>query len=292
MKHKRMPVVPVGTLILAGISCVSVQAAQQSMSSVTEQAQIQPIEDGSGKYMMKSDGFYCLDINGGRSTTAEIHYFDDFEIDGTVFNGYYYHDADGKFKACSSHMEHLKSVQAYENQEEEKLDGFYFVNNLGKLSAAPQVRYIDNLILDGTSLNGYYYFDETGKMVMDPGIHYLEMDCYTQHFDGSYYFGGTNGALLQESTTTADGFEVDETGKVVNLDEMGIENLKPQLEKMISDYTGTWSIYVKDLDKNKEVVINDQPLYSASLIKAFVMAETYENLDQVKKDEGKKLNVT
>ena len=95
---------------------------------------------------------------------------------------------------------------------------------------------------------------------MDPGIHYLEMDCYTQHFDGSYYFGGTNGALLQESTTTADGFDVDETGKVVNLDEMGIENLKPQLEKMISDYTGTWSIYVKDLDKNKEVVINDQPL--------------------------------
>lgn len=61
---------------------------------------------------------------------------------------------------------------------------------------------------------------------------------------------------------------------------------------MISDYTGTWSIYVKDLDKNKEVVINDQPLYSASLIKAFVMAETYENLDQVKKDEGKKLNIT
>lgn len=144
-----------------------------------------------------------------------------------MFNGYYYHDADGKFKACNSHMEHLKSVQAYENQEEEKLDGFYFVNNLGKLSAAPQVRYIDNLILDGTSLNGYYYFDETGKMIMDPGIHYLEMDCYTQHFDGSYYFGGTNGALLQESTTTADGFEVDETGKVVNLDEMGIENLKP-----------------------------------------------------------------
>ena len=292
MKHKRMPVVPVGTLILAGISCVSVQAAQQSMSSVTEQAQIQPIEDGSGKYMMKSDGFYCLDINGGRSTTAEIHYFDDFEIDGTVFNGYYYHDADGKFKACSSHMEHLKSVPAYEDQEEEKLDGFYFVNNLGKLSAAPQVRYIDNLTLDGTSLNGYYYFDETGKMVMDPGIHYLEMDCYIQHFDGSYYFGGTNGALLQESTTTADGFEVDETGKVVNLDEMGIENLKPQLEKMISDYTGTWSVYVKDLDKNKEVVINDQPLYSASLIKAFVMAETYENLEQVKKDEGKKLNIT
>ena len=30
------------------------------------QAQIQPMGDGSGKYMMKSDGFYCLDVNGDR----------------------------------------------------------------------------------------------------------------------------------------------------------------------------------------------------------------------------------
>ena len=57
---------------------------------------------------------------------------------------------------------------------------------------------------------------------------------------------------------------------------------------MISDYTGTWSIYVKDLDKNKEVVINDQPLYSASLIKALCHGRNaIENLDQVKKDEAK-----
>ena len=67
-------------------------AAQQSMSSVTEQAQIQPIGDGSNKYIMKSDGFYCLDVNGAKSNQAEIHYFQDYEIDGTVFDGYYYHD--------------------------------------------------------------------------------------------------------------------------------------------------------------------------------------------------------
>lgn len=281
-----------GTLILMVTSVNSVGAAQQSMSSVTEQAQIRPIGDGSEKYVMKSDGFYCLDISGGRSTAAEVHYFDDFEIDGTVLNGYYYHDTDGKFKACSSHMEHLKSIPVYKEQTEEKLDGFYFVNNLGKLSAAPQVRYIDNLTLDGTVLNGYYYFDEDGKMVTDPGIHHLEMNCYTQNFDGNYYFGGSNGALLQESTTTPDGFVVDETGKVINLDELGIENLKPQLESMLSGYEGTWSVYIKNLNENKEMVINDQPLYSASLIKAFVMAATYENMEQVKADEGKKLNTT
>lgn len=282
-----------------------VLSAQQSLSSVTEQAQIQPIGDGSGKYIMKSDGFYCLDVNGAKSIKAEVHYFENYEIDGTVFDGYYYHDTDGKFKACSPHMERLKGVSAFENttdeadaqttqtaQETEKFDGFYFVNNLGRLSAAPQVRYIDNLTIDGSTLNGYYYFDENGRMVTESGIHSLEMNCYEINFDGSYYFGGTNGALLQESTVTSDGFIIDDTGKVLNLDDLGIDNLKPQLENILSGYQGNWSIYVKDLNEDKEIVINDTQLYSASLIKAFVMAKTYQDMEQVKADEEKKLNTT
>ena len=290
-----------GAISMALVLPVPVMAAQQSLASVTGQAQIQPMGDGSGKYMMKSDGFYCLDVNGAGSTQAEIHYFQDYEIDGTVFDGYYYHDTDGKFKACSPHMEHLKGVAVFGDktdeeadtqnaQEAEKFDGYYFVNNLGRLSAAPQVRYIDNLAIDGITLNGYYYFDENGRLVTEPGIHSLEMDCYEMNFDGSYYFGGTNGALLQESTVTDDGFIVDDTGKIVNMDDLGIDNLKPQLEKMLSGYQGTWSVYVKDLNEEKEILINDTSLYSASLIKAFVMAKTYEDMEQVKADEAKKLN--
>ena len=42
--------------------------------------------------------------------------------------------------------------------------------------------------------------------------------------------------------------------------------------------------------KKKEILINDTSLYSASLIKAFVMAKTYEDMEQVKADEAKKLN--
>ena len=165
-----------GAISMALALPVPVMAAQQSLASVTGQAQIQPMGDGSGKYMMKSDGFYCLDVNGAGSTQAEIHYFQDYEIDGTVFDGYYYHDADGKFKACSPHMEHLKGVAVFGDktdeeadtqnaQEAEKFDGYYFVNNLGRLSAAPQVRYIDNLAIDGITLNGYYYFDENGRLI-------------------------------------------------------------------------------------------------------------------------------
>ena len=290
-----------GAISMALALPASVMAAQQSLASVTGQAQIQPMGDGSGKYMMKSDGFYCLDVNGAGSTQAEIHYFQDYEIDGTVFDGYYYHDTDGKFKACSPHMEHLKGVAVFGDktdeeagtqnaQEAEKFDGYYFVNNLGRLSAAPQVRYIDNLAIDGITLNGYYYFDENGRLVTEPGIHSLEMDCYEMNFDGSYYFGGTNGALLQESAVTDDGFIVDDTGKIVNMDDLGMDNLKPQLEKMLSGYQGTWSVYVKDLNEEKEILINDTSLYSASLIKAFVMAKTYEDMEQVKADEAKKLN--
>ena len=168
-------------------------------------------------------------------------------------------------------------------------DGYYMVNNLGKLSAAPQVRYIDGLTMDGTTFDGYYYFDETGRMVTEPGTHELEMTSNGQMFSGTYYFGGANGVLEQKAGTTPDGFPVDETGKVQGLDALGIENLEPQLEATVSGYDGNWSVYVKDLETEEEFVINDEPMYSASLIKAFVMAKTFEDMDLVLENEAKQM---
>mgnify|MGYP000151165834 CR=1 FL=1 len=278
------------TLGMSGILPVSAS----SMLSVTDEAQIRPINDGSEKYLMKSDGFYCLKDDGSKDDTAAVHYFDHVKIDGTVLDGFYYHDESGCFQAGSSHMVKLTKLSCSENpdnaEEPVEFDGYYMVNNLGKLTAAPQVRYISNYVIDNTTYDGYYYFDENGRLVTEPGIHSLEMDCYEMNFDGSYYFGGTNGALLQKSTVTDDGFIVDDTGKIVNMDDLGMDNLKPQLEKMLSGYQGTWSVYVKDLNEEKEILINDTSLYSASLIKAFVMAKTYEDMEQVKADEAKKLN--
>ena len=82
---------------------------------------------------------------------------------------------------------------------------------------------------------------------------------------------------------------MDETGKVQGLDVLGIENLEPQLESAISGYDGNWSVYVKDLETEEEFVINDEPMYSASLIKAFVMAKTFENMDLVLENEAKQM---
>ncbi|MDO4275342.1 MAG: serine hydrolase [Eubacteriales bacterium] len=289
-----------GAALLALSFPASVSAAAAgSLLSVTEESQILPLPDGTGKYLLKSDGFYCLNEDGTKENKPAIHYFDHFVIDGTVFDGLYYHDEEGKFKAGNPHMVRIRQLSVPDPDAPEGdltatdiFDGYFMVNNLGRLTAAPQIRYMDNLVIDGVTFNGYYYFDENGQMVTDTGIHYIEMDSNGQHFQGSYYFGGINGVLLQENGVTPEGLIVDGTGKVQNMDELGIENLKPQLDSLISGYDGEWSIYVKDLNTEEEVVINNKRLYSASLIKPFVMAKTYENMETVKEHEAARINST
>ena len=52
---------------------------------------------------------------------------------------------------------------------------------------------------------------------------------------------------------------------------------------------GSWSVYVKDLTNDQEFDLGSQSLYSASLIKAFVMAQTYANMDTVLQSEAAKM---
>lgn len=267
------------------------QTAQGSLGSVTEESQILPIPGESGKYILKSNGFYCLNEDGTKENTPAVYYFDHFEIDGTVFDGYYYHDESGKFTAGNSHMVQITDLKAPAKDgsgEEVSFDGCYMVNNLGKLSASPQVRYMDDLVVDKTTYNGLYYFDEYGKMVTDPGIHYLEMNAAGQMFDGYYYFGGENGVLLQEEGETPEGFSVDASGKVETKD-LGMDGLEKRLADLLGTYEGTWSVYVKDLTSGQEFEQNSQSLYSASLIKVFVMAQTYANMDTVLQSEAAKM---
>lgn len=268
-------------------------ASQGSLSSITEESQILPLPDGSGKYLLKSDGFYCLNADGTVDGSPSVHYFEHFMVDGTELHGFYYHDESGKFKAGSPHVVHLTNLQAVVNISEKynyltEFDGYYMVNNLGRLNAASQVRYMDNLVIDGKTFNGYYYFDEYGKMVTEPGIHYLDMDAHGQSFEGNYYFGGPDGALIQESGLTEDGLLVDENGRL-DMSDLGMEGLEPRLEELLAGYDGEWSVYVKDVETGEEIVLNNKPLYSASLIKVFVLAKTYEDMETVKENEGLKI---
>ena len=75
---------------------------------------------------MKSDGFYCLNEDGSGDCTQAIHYFDHFVVDGTVFNGYYYHDETGKFKASEAHLTAIsqEALPKAEDGTVEALRGF------------------------------------------------------------------------------------------------------------------------------------------------------------------------
>lgn len=275
-------------LVLAGTE--KVQAG--SLLSVTEESQILAIEDGSGKYLLKSDGFYCLNEDGTLETAPAVHYFDHLVIDGTVFDGYYYHDESGKFRAGNPYMTYLNLPAAAEEAPEEmavSFEGYFMVNNLGKLTAAPQVRYMNDLKLNNQSFNGYYYFDEYGELVTETGIHELDMTSNGQHFEGMYYFGGENGLLVQEEGTTPEGLSVDETGHLKDSDKLGMGTLEPKLTEMLESYPGEWSAYVKNLDSGEEILINNQSMYSASLIKAFVLADSYNEMENVMANEGQKL---
>lgn len=263
-----------------------------SLLSVTEESQILAIEDGSGKYLLKSDGFYCLNEDGTLETAPAVHYFDHLVIDGTVFDGYYYHDESGKFRAGNPYMTYLNLPAAAEEAPEEmavSFEGYFMVNNLGKLTAAPQVRYMNDLKLNNQSFNGYYYFDEYGELVTETGIHELDMTSNGQHFEGMYYFGGENGLLIQEEGTTPEGLSVDETGRLKDGDKLGMGTLEPKLTEMLKSYPGEWSAYVKNLDSGEEILINNQSMYSASLIKAFVLADSYNEMENVMANEGQKL---
>ena len=193
-----------------------------------------PSETDPGKYLLKSDGFYCLNEDGTKETAPAVHYFDHMEIDGTVLNGFYYHDETGRFAAGNAHIAALKDLTYIKEDSEEKFvfDGLYMVNNLGRLSAAPQVRYISGLKVDKKDYEGYYYFNEYGRMVTDPGFHELDMSSNGQRFCGTYYFGGPDGVLVQEAGITPEGLPVDETGRIFETEELGIKNLQPQLESI------------------------------------------------------------
>ena len=85
---------------------VNVSGAEKDvLLSVEGEAQIREISDGSGTYLLKSDGFYCLKADGSKDQKPAVHYFDHLEIDGTVFNGYYYHDAEGRFQRHAEGIE-------------------------------------------------------------------------------------------------------------------------------------------------------------------------------------------
>ena len=146
---------------------------------------------------------------------------------------------------------------------------------------------MDELVVDKTTYNGLYYFDEYGKMVTDPGIHYLEMNAAGQMFDGYIILAEKTAFCSRKRERLRRDFPWINPEKVETKD-LGMDGLEKRLADLLGTYEGTWSVYVKDLTSDQEFEQNSQSLYSASLIKVFVMAQTYANMDAVLQNEAAK----
>lgn len=88
----------------------------------------------------------------------------------------------------------------------------------------------------------------------------------------------TTDNVSQEETTTE--AAVEEVKTVTKIDAQ-FTNLKTELDEIIQDSDGTWSVYVKDLKTGSILCFDSRKMYAASLIKLFVMESVYREWDDI-----------
>ena len=112
---KNWKILAAGLVFMTTASAVTAPVAASSLLSVTGESQIRPIEDGAGKYILKSDGFYCLKEDGSKDISPAVHYFDHVNIDKSrtyVPNGL---EEDSE-KACADYNEIIRNVGGVDMQ--------------------------------------------------------------------------------------------------------------------------------------------------------------------------------
>ncbi|MCD7736195.1 MAG: serine hydrolase [Lachnospiraceae bacterium] len=315
-----------------------VYASGSSSSSVARK--VYQFRDKSGSYLIqKGDNWYLRDADGkaltgiqylaiprisflksgyymfnssGRLIRKKAVYYLNTTVNGVKFRGYYYASVNGRFWTNAAGLVKLSGLTC----NARTFDGYYYVQEYGKLNAAAQVRRIANVKVGGVTFNGYYYFSGSGKLCTTKKFRRVKQKVGSRKFNGTYYFGGTNGVLIRKkgwityegkkyyinsngkmltncwkdgyyllsngriakSRQVADGSYVDANGRKCEKDEMVLSGLKNTLSSMVNRYGGTWSVYVKNLETGDILSLNDVAMYPASTIKVFVMASAYNEI--------------
>ena len=258
-------------------------------------------------------GFYMFDKNGMLLQKQAVYYFEKQTERHVVFSGYHCTSPSGRFLVESRGLVYLKHLRC----RDKIFDGYFYMDDHGRLSNPAQMRKIKAKNVAGTSFGtGYYYFDSYGKLGTKGKFYSLRQTLDGHSFNGSYYFEGNNGSLyrkagwitvgskmyylssygrkytkcwksgyyLQEDGTiaknkkVADGTYVDCDGRKCKQEEMALSGLKKQLSSMTSRWGGSWSVYVKNLDTGDVLNLNETAMYPASVIKTFVMAATFDRI--------------
>lgn len=129
---------------------------------------------------------------------------------------------------------------------------------------------------DGTVATGWQELDDKTYYFSEDGI------MQTRQWIEDRYVG-TDGSMYINSITPdgiyvgKDGLEDTSLGKINSV--AGLDDLKTTLEDMLSGYSGTWSLYVKDIANNEYLTINNTQMFSASLIKLYCGAAAYDLME-------------
>lgn len=209
------------------------------------------LRDNSGRYLQKRNGYWYL-YNRNDKALRGLQYLRVTKSQGAVFNGYYY------FK-------------------------------FGRLCTEADFHTVKKTV-NGTSFNGKYYFGGTnGKLLQKKGWVTVKKKRYyinskgkalTSRWKGDYYLQA-DGAVAYNKKLP-DGSYVGYNGRKCSGPDFALSSLRTQLKSMIDGYSGTWSVYVKDLKTGGVISLNDRSMSPASTIKAFVMAATFDRIKNKK----------
>lgn len=136
---------------------------------------------------------------------------------------------------------------------------------------------IEQTVTDGwVKVNSKEYYYKDGK----PVTGWKTIGKY------KYYFNSKG--VLQKNKMISKNKYVNSKGKLVDkskiysLGKSSLKKLKAKLTKQIKSYRGTYSVYVKNLDTNEYLVINNQHMPPASLIKLYNMGTVFDQIDKGK----------
>lgn len=101
---------------------------------------------------------------------------------------------------------------------------------------------------------------------------------------GKKYYFNSNGTMVKDDWVSSK--YLDKNGVYDATKKPTMAKLEKQLRSAIKGYSGTWSVYVKNLDTNESICINNKKIYAASLIKLYAMGAAYERIKQGKLSES------
>lgn len=119
-----------------------------------------------------------------------------------------------------------------------------------------------------------YYYNSKGKKLKNTW----------KTISGSKYHFSSSGVMSKNKWVS--GKYLDKNGVYDSSKKQPLAGLEKQLRSTLKGYSGTWSVYVKNLNTNEALCINNQKIYAASLIKLYAMGAAYEKIDQGKIKES------